>query len=366
MRTWRIFWGSGKYRLVNLGEVLKISDKIRMNRLKIPVPISAGLLLSYKCTAKCGHCMYNCSPAWKADWISESDLEKGLSQLAGKIQPSPYGPDNVGLSHGLHFSGGEPFLNFELLLKAVKIADELDIPSIFVETNCYWCNDDKNTREKLQLLKENGLKGILISVNPFYAEYIPFERSERCAEVAEDIFGQNMFIYQYEYYRIFKSLGIRDKISIGNFLKITKNAYFLGLVELFIMGRASESLKGVLPSYPAKTFFETPCQPPLIREWHNHFDNYGNFMPGFCGGISLGNWMELDELLDTGVDLDERPVLKYLVTDDMEGLFNFAADNDYKEQDDGYLSKCHLCADIRKHLNSKKDFIELQPKEFYL
>ena len=48
-------------------------------------------MLSYKCPIKCRHCLYACSPEWKADWITEEDLEKGLSQLSGKIQASPWG-----------------------------------------------------------------------------------------------------------------------------------------------------------------------------------------------------------------------------------------------------------------------------------
>ena len=81
--------------------------------------------------------------------------------------------DQMSLNYGLHFTGGEPFLNFKLLLDLVKIADELKIPSTFVETNSFWCRDDEVTREKLNELEEAGLKGILIGVNPFITEEIP-------------------------------------------------------------------------------------------------------------------------------------------------------------------------------------------------
>ncbi|GAK54773.1 hypothetical protein U27_01603 [Candidatus Vecturithrix granuli] len=64
--------------------------------------------------------MYACSPKWEADWISEEHLHAMLSQLARYIEPSPYGPDSISLSHGLHFTGGEPGLNFELLCTAVE------------------------------------------------------------------------------------------------------------------------------------------------------------------------------------------------------------------------------------------------------
>ena len=38
----------------------------------------------------------------------------------------------------------------------------------------------------------------------------------------------------------------------------------------------------------------------------------------------------------------------------------------YSEKEDGYICKCHLCLDIRKHIIGKTEgFKELKPKEFY-
>jgi hypothetical protein len=335
-----------------------------MTRLKLPEPISGGLFLSYQCNAECRHCMYACSPKWK-DWISEEDLRIVLSQLAGRIKPSPFEPEKVSLNHGLHFTGGEPFLNFKLLLKAVTIAQELNIPSTFVETNCYWCIDDKKTREKFQTLKEKGLKGILISVNPFYLEYVPFERTERGIRIAMEIFGENVMVYQLEYYLRFKKLGITGTISLEDHVKdrwddLTEN------VELFLMGRAVTRLKHLYPKYPSDSFLEIPCTPPFLRNWHNHFDNYGNCLPGYCGGISLGNWQALDKLIEEGIDLDRHPVLEFLISQDFKGLLQFAKDFGFQELKEGYISKCDLCADIRKQLLAKKDIDELKPKQFYL
>jgi len=114
--------------------------------------------------------MYACSPRWEGDWISHKDLESILSGLAERIGPSPYGPEYVSLNHGLHFTGGDPFLNFNLLESAVETAEFYGIASTFVETNAVWCVDKKLTKQKMLLLKNKGLKGIIISVNPFYLE----------------------------------------------------------------------------------------------------------------------------------------------------------------------------------------------------
>jgi hypothetical protein len=105
---------------------------------------------------------------------------------------------------------------------------------------------------------------------------------------------------------------------------------------------------------------------PFLRSWHNHFDNYGNYIPGFCGGISLGDCRELDKLLKEGIDTEQYPILGYLIDNDLEGLSSFAKDYSFIESPDGYFSKCHLCMDIRKHLALKEGFRELRPREFYL
>jgi hypothetical protein len=309
--------------------------------------------------------MYACSPKWTGDWITVDQLEQFLPQLAKVIRPSPYGRQYMSLNHGLHFSGGEPFLNFKLLLKAVEIAETLKIPSTFVETNCFWCKNDALTRERLQTLKGKGLKGIMISVNPFYAEYVPFERTDRCIRISQDVFGPNVMVYQVEYYRLFKRLGITGKLSIDEYLKLAREESISDTVELFLMGRAAEELKSLYPGYPSKRLVNTPCQPDFLRSWHNHFDNYGNFMPGYCGGISLGSWFEMDRLLKERIDLENRPVLKYLVKEDMKGLLNFALDMGYQELSEDYVSKCHLCLDIRKYLASNGDYDELKPGKFY-
>ena len=319
-------------------------------------------MLSYKCTAACRHCMYACSQKWKSDWISEEDLAIALTELGKSIIPSPWGADTINLNHGLHFTGGEPFLNFQLLLKAAQMAEEMNIPSTFVETNGFWCRDDQGTKEKLSALKQAGVKGILISANPFYAEYVPFERTERCIEVSLEVFGNNVMVYQEEFYHRFRKLGIKDKIFYEDYLALSEAQQLPERVELFLMGRAASRLKSFYPAYPARTFFKEPCRPSFLRDWHNHFDNYGNVVAGYCGGISLGHWKDLQNLI---VDFERQPVLKYLIEEDMEGLFKFATEHGFQESDDGYVSNCHLCLDIRRHLVKNGEFPELSPKAFY-
>ena len=85
-------------------------------------------------------------------------------------------------------------------------------------------------------------------------------------------------------------------------------------------------------------------------------------MPGYCAGISLGDARGLDGLC-AGIDLDELLVLGALLTS-LQTLFELAKEHGYEEQE-GYLSKCHLCVDTRRHLARRGDFKELRPAEYY-
>jgi hypothetical protein len=341
-------------------------------RVRVPPPVSGGLILSYRCSAACRHCMYACSPRWPEDWISPVVLSATLRALAGRIQPSPGGSDSISLSHGLHFTGGEPFLRFEGLCEAVEIAAGLGIPSLFAETNCFWATDDGQTREKLLALRARGLAGLLISVNPFFLEFVPFERTERAVRIGSEVFGPNLVVYQLQFYRSFQRLGIRGKMPFEEFLALPGGRRFAAVTEFFLNGRSPFSLAAfeLFPRYPARALLAEPCRPPFLRDWHNHFDNYGNFVPGFCGGLSLGDCRELGTLLEQGVELEGRPVLARIISGDFAGLLGLARAHGYRESDTGYLSKCHLCAEIRRHLVREQAagrgaFPELVPLPFY-
>jgi len=69
-----------------------------MSRKILPVrkPISGGILLSYKCSGECRHCMYACSYRWSNYWIDKDDLISVLRELAWAFR-GEYSPDTKGL-----------------------------------------------------------------------------------------------------------------------------------------------------------------------------------------------------------------------------------------------------------------------------
>lgn len=312
--------------------------------------------------------MYACSPDWNADWMDLKSLKDILEIIAPSIKK--YTRDNsIGVNKGLHFTGGEPFLNYELLLNAVKLANRLDIPATFVETNCFWCLNDEITKEKLEKLRDAGLHGILISSNPFITEFIPFERIKRCAEIAEKIFEENVIIYHPYFHSQLLSMKTSERITFEEYLNYMSLRDPLSLnitlsQALLPMGRAVYRLSNLYKKYPAKRFFGQSCLEELTRPWHVHIDNYMNYITGYCAGITVGDVRNLKQLIAEGIELEDYPILKALTTD-IKQLYRYAAESGYKERKDGYVSKCHLCLDIRRFLIEKQNFRELRPKNFY-
>ena len=345
----------------------------KMKKLAVPEPVSGGILLSYKCTAQCRHCMYGCSPRWRADWMSERDAELILTQLSDKLRKRYAAQSKrIGVNYGIHFTGGEPFLNFDLLLRVTRIAHELQIPSTFVETNCYWCADDDITEERFTKLKAAGLAGMLISANPFILEWVPFERTLRGIEKSRAVFGRkNVIVYQELFCDQFRKLHVKGTLPFEAYREAMFERDPYGLYEGLVfpsvipMGRAVFKLGNSYRRYPASHFFGESCHEELTRPWHIHIDNYCNYMTGYCGGISLGDARDIDAICE-GIDLDDHPILKALDSD-IRKLHDFAVSEwEYEREPQGYISKCHLCVDIRRHIASETDdFRELQPKEFY-
>jgi hypothetical protein len=304
--------------------------------------------------------------------MREEGLRELLETLQPYLRPAPYGPRSLSLNMGLHFTGGEPFLNFDLLRRAVEIATELEIPSLFVETNGFWGRNEQRARTMLRELKEAGLVRLLISVNPFFLEYVPFEATDTAIQVAHEVFGRHLMVYQLDYYARFKELGITGTMPFGEYLEREGREQTFGHTEFFLNGRSPFRMEefGIFPHRPAREWAKEPCVPQFLRPWHNHFDNYGNFVPGYCGGISLGDWYDIPTMVSEGIELDERPVLDHIIRDDFPGLLELARRYGYREREEGYLSKCHLCADIRRHLvhaatEAGESFSELAPAEFY-
>lgn len=328
-------------------------------RIKLPVLTNGGLILSYKCTNRCKHCLYASSPEWN-DWYDINDLKTVIKSL------SKYN------FYGIHLAGGEPFLNFELLLKSVQLCKKYNVPMEYVETNCYWAVNEKETEKKFQELKKAGLPGVLISVSPFHNEFIPLKRVITAYKIAQKVFGyNNVLLYTDYYYSFLKHFDINKKFSFDQFVQVIGRRkvginvkYNYGII---LNGRAIIKLAEFFPHYNIYDVLTKSCKSRFLNPHHVHIDLYGNYITSFCAGISMGQGFDLTHLYEVGINLDEFPVLKILYNEGTAGLLKFVErEIGFEPLKNGYISECHLCNHLRYILIKYRfTYKELVPIEYY-
>lgn len=80
----------------------------------------------------------------------------------------------------------------------------------------------------------------------------------------------------------------------------------------------------------------------------------------------MGNWQDFDGMVDRFERRDYPELVGILINDGPYELYKLAREKyGYSAPENGYVEKCHLCVDVRKHLNSQGEFYELQPSRFY-
>ncbi len=322
---------------------------------------SCGLMLSYRCQCGCRHCVYACGPRWK-EWMSKDQLEALLKGIS-KTWQNP---------RGLHLAGGEAFLNFPLLLYGVEKCQELGLPIEYVETNAGWCVSEEEGRQRFSLLKEAGLRRVLISVSPFHAETIPLKRTLAAIKIAEEVFGPgNVIVYISSFIELIARFSTEKPVPLSAWIKTYgregAGRLFWQGYALIPGGRAGIELGPLAPQrFSPEAFRGETCLQEILLSRHGHFDPYGNYIPLFCGGLTLG---EIGEDLPRFVahfDYRKRPLTRILIEEGPYGLYLWAQKEfGFKPSQEGYAGKCHLCVEVRHFLVEQDEFPELAPRAFY-
>lgn len=327
-------------------------------------PSDVGLILGYRCQAACQHCIYNCGPGWQ-DWMSLERLQEGLRALAAWPRPVQ-----------VHITGGEPFLKFDLLLEAVRLATELGIPC-YLETNAGWCVSEDLVTRRLVALRDAGLQAALISCSPFHAETIPTTRTRLALAKALEILGPGrVILYQSEWLAQPEWLAQTGQFGMGETVTLESYVEHLGADQagqllwqgfgLMGGGRSGYRLGHLVARKAAQAFRGQNCLFEILYAHHSHMDLYGNYIPGFCGGLTSGDWHDLPQIRTRFQAGRYPPLLEILIQDGPLGLFEMAQEHyGYTSLRGGYADKCHLCVDVRRTLVERDSFPELEPRAFY-
>lgn len=335
-----------------------LDDMYQMIQSPRPLrPNDLGLILSYSCQSACAHCVYACGGVAET-WMTPGEVDCALDALQHWEHPFQ-----------LHLSGGEPFLNFPLLLHAVEAAAERRIP-VYSETNAGWCVRPDLVRERFRALRQAGMGMILISCSPFHAETIPPARTALAASIAAEIFGeQQVVIFQGQWFPYLRQFGLDCSTALEDYIEAygerqTGELFWNGY-GLLGGGRAGITLGHLTARLPAGAFAGLNCRQELLFASHSHFDSYGNLVPGFCGGLRLGSWRQLEKLEARCAAGDLDPLIRLLHDGGPYALQQHPLATDLRLAEEGYVDKCHLCVDLRRQLFNRASLAELSPAGFY-
>ncbi|HBQ65087.1 MAG TPA: radical SAM protein [Clostridiales bacterium] len=321
--------------------------------------ISGGIITNYHCSSKCRHCLYGCSPAWPREYMGGETAAAIFSVLrkAG--------------CHSVHIGGGEPLLQPEKLFRVLEAAREARIRVEYVETNASWYGEEKRTQAILKELLRCGVDTLLISIDPFHNEYIPFCKTWGLMEACEQA-GMDVFPWRMEFW---DDLAVLDPVRVHPLEEAAKgrgDGYVSRVLQRYGMnfrGRALRSFSGHLPAHPTGEILagSLPCM-ELEGIHHFHVDLYGNFVPERCAGLSM-HFMDLGAGADPKAEVDpaKYPLLDALHTDGIRGLHDLAVRKYDFRSKEIYAGKCDLCYDIRRYLVMclDLDLPDLQPAGHY-
>lgn len=122
-------------------------------------PNTVAILLTDKCTAECEMCCFACSPQ-KSNVMDIGLLRQIIDQAAKMPNINTVG-----------FSGGEVFLQYDILVEMVKYASKQGLRTTCT-TNGFWGNTYDQALKKLLLLKENGLSKLGLSMDYYHQQYV--------------------------------------------------------------------------------------------------------------------------------------------------------------------------------------------------
>jgi len=328
----------------------------RRSAVLIPPLVDGGVMLSYRCTNACRHCLYRCSPGQPDEWMTLEMADRVFAALSKE----PY-------LRTVHLAGGEPTIRMDLLVEVIRAARRRGVRLSYVETNAHWCTDPPAALEGMRRLREAGLPGILVSVSMFHNEFVPFRHSRHAVEAAREVFGPGRtYVYLPHLYDLLSRMPDDGRHTLDEFRRWAgiegKPEVVARLYSVIPGGRAVEALRECWPALPAEEFRGGDCSGDLTGTTHFHVDHQGNLFTGLCAGLSPAT---VDDL-HPAVDAETHPVFHRLLAEGPCGLMDMAAEkHGYRERPGGYVSPCDLCQDVRRHLRRAGGYPELRPASFY-
>jgi hypothetical protein len=255
-------------------------------------------------------------------------------------------------------TGGEAMLYYETVLDIVKAAAELGMAPVHaIQSNGSWCVNDELTRERLTALHDAGLGGMFFSTDAYHRRFVVVERTRRGVRIADEIFGPEHVAVS------------RELLALDELPKVTEDLSTFREHPPLMVGRAAREVAPYLDTVPLEHILGQNCTGGSIdldpRSVHQiNVDPWGWVSSWICSGIVLGNALRtpLSEILTRPLAA-HSPLVQSIVAKGPRALLAMAAKHGYQPRE-RYVTKCHLCWDIREaiHMHNPDLFA---PAELY-
>lgn len=317
---------------------------------------SGGLVATYQCQSACPHCLYRGSPARSPDYIDQ-ETAAACFETALRLGAST-----------MHVGGGEPLADPLGLAGVLAAAAGTGMAIQYVETSAAWFDEAAEARDLLAELRSMGLTTLLVSISPMLNGFVPLRKTLGVLEAARTA-GVAVFPWQEHFLEDLQGFDPDAAHPFGKYLARFGPGYpaeILRRTWIHLGGRAFDLFAPALGRRPAAEILaraSSDCLSELANTSHFHMDLYGDYVPGLCSGLAC-RAADLGDALDP----ERYPILCTLAETGIRGFYDYAARLEaYVARPEGYVNKCELCQDIRRHLSERGWFEsnELSPPEFY-
>lgn len=285
------------------------------------------LLLTYQCTYECDHCFVWGSPHQRG--------VLSIEQIEGILKQA----QEAGVEW-IYFEGGEPFLYYAVLVRAVRMASEMGF-SIGIVSNAYWATSVPDAAEWLQPFA-GRLADLTVSSDLYHCEKELGEGPQNALAAAKWMNIPAGMI----------SVAQPDEDATQSRGQIEEQS------AVMYRGRAAVVLTPRAARHPWEGFTECPHE-DLREPGRVHLDPLGNLH--ICQGVVIGNVFEKSlKQICAEYDPDAHPICGPLLEGGPAALVS-----EYNlPHEETYADACHLCYAARLSLRGR--FPELlKPDQMY-
>jgi MoaA/NifB/PqqE/SkfB family radical SAM enzyme len=153
---------------------MESDSRMESDSFNFPFLSNIGLMLTYRCSIACPHCIVEAGPHRKEEMLPENAYN-------WIDQAGAYREHHI---KGLALTGGEPFYHLESLKKIAAYGRERGF-LVSVVTNAFWATSKEDSLSLLSAIP--GIQMISFSTDVYHQKFIPFEHIKNAVCAAKEL-----------------------------------------------------------------------------------------------------------------------------------------------------------------------------------